>query len=253
MIATSLFPHRALRAAVLAAALAAALTASAAAAAPAEAEPGPGFLGITSHGLSGEEARRLGLPSRDGAVIDRVHAGSAAEAAGLKEDDLLVEFDGKKVLDEADLTEMIRSRHPGDKVAIVVLRGKDRITAQATLGKAEEVEDSEQPSWARVVEHLFGEEESRPKLGVNTMELNSQLAAYFAVADGEGVLITRVATNSPAQRGGILAGDVITKVEGRKVSGPADIGTALRDKEGKTVAIEVVRKGSRKDLKVALD
>jgi len=217
------------------------------------AEAGPAFLGISSHGLDGDEARRLDLSSRDGALVDEVYAGTAAEAAGLKEDDLIVEFGGKKVLDDSDLTEMIHSHHPGDKVAIVVLRGKERKTLSATLGRPEEFEDREQPSWARVIEHLFGEDGDHPKLGINIMDLNSQLATYFGVAEGEGVLITRVATNSAAERGGLLAGDVVTRVEGRRVSAAGDIGSGLRDKAGASVTVEIVRKGSRKEMKVELD
>jgi serine protease Do len=217
------------------------------------AEGGPAFLGISSHGLTGEEARRLALSTRDGALVDEVYPGTAAEAAGLKEDDLIVEFAGEKVLDDSDLTELIRSHHPSDKAAIVVLRGKERKTLNATLGRPEDFEDREQPSWTRVIEHLFGDEGDRPKLGVNVMELNSQLATYFGVADGEGVLITRVTTNSPAERGGLLAGDVVTKVEGHRVSDTGDIGSALPDKAGATASVEIVRKGSRKEIKIDLD
>jgi len=217
------------------------------------AEGGPAFLGISSHGLDGDEARLLKLSSRDGALVDEVYPGTAAETAGLKVDDLILEFGGKKVLDDSDLTELIRSQHPGDKVAIVVFRGKERKTLNATLSSPDEFEDKEQPSWARVIEHLFGEEGDRPKLGINIMELNSQLATYFGVAEGEGVLITRVATNSAAERGGLLAGDVVTRVEGRRVSAAGDIGSGLREKSGATVTVEIVRKGNRKEMKVELD
>lgn len=217
------------------------------------AEGGPGFLGISSHGLTGEEARRLALASRDGALVDEVYSGTAAETAGLKSDDLIVEFGGQKVLDDSELTELIRSRHPGDKVAIVVLRGKERKSLNATLGRPEDQEDREQPSWARAIEHLFGGEGDRPKLGINVMDLNAQLATYFGVADGEGVLITHVATNSPAERGGLLAGDVVTRVEGRRISATGDIGSGLREKAGATAVVEIVRKGTRKEMKVPLE
>jgi len=235
--------------------LAPALLLAAALAVPAAraSDQGPAFLGISSHGLSGEEARDLALASRDGALVDEVYSGTAAEAAGLKSDDLIVEFGGQKVFDDSDLTELIRAHHPGEKVTVVVLRGKERKTLNATLGSPEEYEDREQPTWTRVIEHLFGDEEDRPKLGINIMELNSQLATYFGVADGEGVLITRVATNSPAERGGLLAGDVVTRVDSRKVSRSGDIGSGLKDKAGASVTVEVVRKGARKEMKVPLD
>ena len=76
-------------------------------------------------------------PASDGKKpeIGQVTADSAAEKAGIKAGDIVVSFDGKKISAYRDLPPLIRAKKPGDKVSIVVRRGKDLITLQATLGE----------------------------------------------------------------------------------------------------------------------
>jgi len=59
------------------------------------------------------------------------------------------------------------------------------------------------------------------------MELTKQLAEYFGIADGKGVLVTSVSADSPAAKAGIKAGDVITAIDGEKVEATGDISREL--------------------------
>ncbi len=63
-------------------------------------------------------------------------------------------------------------------------------------------------------------------LGVEAESLGSQLAVYFGVK--EGVLVRSVLDNTPAQKAGIKAGDVITKVDGMAVTTPSELSSAVR-------------------------
>src|SRR5207245_1582404 len=77
-------------------------------------------------------------------------------------------------------------------------------------------------------------------LGVESEKLNSQLAEYFGVK--EGVLVRSVIKGSAAEKAGLKAGDVITKIGDRKVSNPSDISNALRSaSSGKSIPITVIR------------
>ncbi len=79
-----------------------------------------------------------------------------------------------------------------------------------------------------------------PMLGVEAESLGSQLAAYFGVK--EGVLVRSVLDNTPAEKAGIKAGDVITKVDGMTVTAPSELSSAVRSANGKkTYGIELVR------------
>jgi predicted metalloprotease with PDZ domain len=70
-----------------------------------------------------------------GLRLTGVRAGSPADAGGLKAGDVIVEFGGKSVKDLYEYSDALYAHKPGDVVAIVVLRGAQRVTLQVTLGK----------------------------------------------------------------------------------------------------------------------
>jgi len=78
------------------------------------------------------------------------------------------------------------------------------------------------------------------RIGISTQTLSKQLADYFGVKDG-GVLITSVTENSPAAKAGLKAGDVVTAIDGEKVTSPGDITRALNKKETGDVSLTVIR------------
>jgi serine protease Do len=90
-----------------------------------------------------------------------------------------------------------------------------------------------------------------PSIGISGENLNGQLGTYFGVPDGEGVLIREVESGSPAEKAGLKAGDVITKVAGDRVKTLGELQSKLREKrEDKTVQITVVRHGSETSITV---
>ncbi len=90
-----------------------------------------------------------------------------------------------------------------------------------------------------------------PSIGINGENLNGQLGTYFGAPDGEGVLVREVQSGSPAEKAGLKAGDVITKVAGDRVKTLGELQSKLREKrEDKTVQITVVRRGSETNITV---
>jgi C-terminal processing protease CtpA/Prc len=92
---------------------------------------------------------------------------------------------------------------------------------------------------------------STPSIGISGENLNGQLGTYFGAPDGEGVLVREVESGSPAEKAGLKAGDVITKVAGDRVTTLGELQSKLRAKrEEKTVQITVVRHGSETNVTV---
>jgi serine protease Do len=90
-----------------------------------------------------------------------------------------------------------------------------------------------------------------PSIGISGENLNGQLGTYFGAPDGEGVLVRDVQSGSPAEKAGLKAGDVITKVAGDRVKTLGELQSKLREKrEDKTVQITVVRRGSETNITV---
>jgi serine protease Do len=69
--------------------------------------------------------------------IGKVRAGTAAEKAGLKADDIITRFDGFKIEKAEDLRPRVEKKRPGDEVAIEVRRGEETLTLKAKLGQRE--------------------------------------------------------------------------------------------------------------------
>src|SRR4030095_10673919 len=82
------------------------------------------------------------------------------------------------------------------------------------------------------------------------MELTKQLADYFGVTGGRGVLVTSVIANDPAANAGIRAGDVITAVDGEAVDSPGDISRAINRKKEGDVTLTLVRNRAQSMIRV---
>jgi len=90
-------------------------------------------------------------------------------------------------------------------------------------------------------------------LGVETQELSDQLATYFGIKEGGGVLVSRVVEDSPAAEAGLRAGDVILRVGKVKIANGAALRRAVRGFDpGATVKIRILRKMSSKTIEVHL-
>ncbi|MFL6231223.1 MAG: PDZ domain-containing protein [Pyrinomonadaceae bacterium] len=87
-------------------------------------------------------------------------------------------------------------------------------------------------------------------IGVTTTPLTDQLADYFGVSHGGGVLVTSVNENSPAAKAGLKAGDVITEADGAKIEDPSGLARAVSRKEEGDVTLTVVREHNRRTIKV---
>lgn len=91
-------------------------------------------------------------------------------------------------------------------------------------------------------------------LGVQLTALTPELRAHFGVPEDRGVMVARVAEDSPAARAGLQVGDVVTGIEGEAVETPWDLSLAVRGKEaGETASLEVWRDGRGLDFDVTLE
>jgi serine protease Do len=94
---------------------------------------------------------------------------------------------------------------------------------------------------------------TRGWLGVAIQELTKELAESFGMKNNNGALIAGVEKTGPAEKGGLLAGDVITKFDGKLINTSSDLPRAVgAAKPGKTVPVDVFRKGTVKTLNVTV-
>ena len=90
---------------------------------------------------------------------------------------------------------------------------------------------------------------SAKQYGIRVDELTPQLRESFGVRAGQGVLVASVAADSVAARAGLKAGDVITAVDGKRVSSPQDFSRQMRS-GGSTVTLTIIRDKQERELKL---
>ena len=96
-------------------------------------------------------------------------------------------------------------------------------------------------------------EVTRGWLGVSIQPLSSELAAYYGIAGGKGVLVMDVFKGDPAEQAGIRPQDIILEINGKKVEDSRDLTRTIANTPvGQTVAIKLLREGKEQQVKVTL-
>ena len=213
-----------------------------------------GWLGVSVQELTPSARERMKLGNETGLLVTEVVRDSPADEAGLREDDVILQFNGTKVEQADDFSRLVRNAGADKKVTLIVLRAGERKTFEAMLAKRRN------PSYASAFAHGFGPGKqmkfwaNRPRLGVQVHELDENLAPYFKVAPGSGVLVLAVNENSPAEQAGLKSGDIIAKVDNEIVRDAEELVASLQDyEEGDQVKIEYVRQGKRDTATVEID
>ncbi|WP_305909291.1 DegQ family serine endoprotease [Methylomarinum sp. Ch1-1] len=147
-----------------------------------------GLLGVTTQDLTAELVNAFGLKSKHGAVISRVEASSAAAKAGLEPGDIIVSLNGRKVKGSHQIRNMIGLMEIGDHVDIGVIRGEQRKTIRATIGKPQR-------------QMLAGDQLHRT--------LDGTILATTQKGQVEGVLLEKIKAGSYPWRVGLRPGDII--------------------------------------------
>ncbi len=200
-----------------------------------------------------------------GVVVKNVAEESAAQKAGLKEGDLIVEVDSKKIDSPDDLSKAIGQKNPGDKVTIWYLRDKKQNTAVAELTKWKAPEairlEGMMPGIdigtllkPRVVEGFRLDPDGRtpqslplrvspatPKLGIKIQDLEA----------GEGVKILEVEKGSDADKAGLKAGDIIKEANGSPINDTDTMAGRLRQQRGTTpLKLKIERQGKAQNIEI---
>lgn len=213
-----------------------------------------GWLGVSVQELTPSLRDAMKVGNRQGLLITNVVRNSPADDADLRDEDVLLSFDGKTVEKADDFVRLVRNTPPDKKVKVKILRDGEERELEVTLEARKTVSSPRAfaYNWSGDGRNIiaFG----RPRLGVQVQELNKDLAPYFKVEEKGGVLILDVTKESPAEKAGLKAGDVITKIDGEKITDADDLINSLRDyEEGDEAAIEYVRQGKTATLQVALE
>ena len=208
------------------------------------------WLGVMLADVSDQQLEEMGLDN--GVQISKVFKGSPADKSGLKMNDIIVTFDGEKVYSPKDLSSAVKMKKVNEEVELSYFRDGKTKTAKLTIERRKSPEVF-MPKKPHIIKKKMVHSTNSVYLGVKVEELTDQLRKYFNVSDGLGVLVAEVLKDSPAEKAGLKAGDVITKIEEREVKNYKDLIRGLNYFDpNDEVEIYFVRDKGKKSLDVKL-
>lgn len=228
---------------------------------------GGSYLGIGGLDITSARAHSLNLKEERGVEVSSVAEDGPAAKAGIKSGDVVVEYNGQPVQGTTQFQRMVRETPVGRQVKLTIWRNGAAQTVTATVGENRQTlstmnaDDGNwnfsmpvmpaMPPMPNIDIPRFQLSSQNPMLGIEGESLGQQeqLAEFFGVQ--EGVLVRNVKKGSAADKAGLKAGDVITKVDESKVSSTSEITRVLRGlKSRKSVNLTITR--NKKELPLTL-
>jgi serine protease Do len=198
-----------------------------------------GFLALVPQDIDDNLSKALKLKTKVGALVGDVTPDGPADRGGVKRGDIITEFNGEKVKNSTELRNMVAQTAPGTSVKISLLRDGRDMQVKVILGERpqgrggrESQQEEQQP-----------DEQSSKKLGLSIQNLTPDLAQQLGYKNERGVVITAVASGSPAEDAGLQQGDLIKEVNRAAVSTAREFNRIVaRLGSGDSVAL-LVRRG----------
>ena len=203
-----------------------------------------GYFGIQPADLTPALQTEFGVST--GAWVERVEEDSPAGQAGIKATDIITSFAGKPVTGELSLREAITATAPGTAVPVVLMRNDAPVNVTVTIAPPPKLATDVNPTSVKVAPRKLG-------ISVRTLTASDRQQGSLGTSL-QGVLVTGVVPNSPADLAGLAQGDVITQVGKQVVTTADDCNKALAAATGGEPSTVVIRRSfSGKVSEIAVD
>src|ERR1051326_1367906 len=227
------------------------------------------YMGVNLADVDNDRARTLKLRDVHGVEITRIEENSPAAKVGLKVGDVLLEYNGQRVEGMEQFGRFVRETPVGREAKLLISRDGNQQSVSVTLASRKEMLRS--GDWFGTAlgdraYHFNMPEINIPMpdipmvfqssramlLGVEVESLSPQLAEFFGVKDG--VLVRSVVRDSPAEKAGIKAGDVITKVDQETITTAAELSSAIRAARSKnSFQVQISRERHEMTMNVTVE
>jgi serine protease Do len=192
-----------------------------------------GRIGVQIGEVTREVAETLGLPKAQGALVQRVEAGSPAEKGGVEAGDIILKFNGTQIEKSSDLPRLVGNTKPSTKTTISVWRKGATRDLSVTIAEM----DAEKP--VAKAEKKFKPDQPVNTLGLVVSDLTAGQKKELKVENG---VIVEVAEGAAA-RAGIRAGDLILRINNTDVTDSKQFNALVGKLEPKRSVGLLVRRG----------
>lgn len=199
-----------------------------------------GWLGVRIQRITEDLAESLGLSKPRGALVSEVIPGGPADEAGMKQGDVIITFDGKKVAEMRDLPRIVAETPIDKAVSVKVQRRGKPVTLKVKVGRLEE--SSQIAGTGKPGSRTQTKQQGLELLGLTLKPLDANTRAKAGMENKGGVLISKIDPGSSAAESGVKSGDIIVEVDQTPVSKPGEV----RD------LVDAARKASKKSVLVLI-
>ena len=201
-----------------------------------------GYIGILIQPINAELAKEFKLADKAGALVGEVTKNSPADQAGLREGDVVTEFNGRKVTDSRQLRLMVAQTAPGTDANVKLMRDGKEMAFTVRLG--------ELPGQGLAKAGMGGSGRSGEVLeGVTVDDIDQRMRNQFNIPNSlQGALVIRVEPNSTAARFGLNPGDVILEINRQRVTRADEALQISRGLQAGRVLLRVWSRGSSRYL-----
>ncbi len=215
---------------------------------------GSSYLGVEPRDVTPERVSALKLNESRGVEVMMVDRDSPGGKAGLREHDVILGLNGKPVANADQLRALLRATTPGTTVPLAINRGGQSMKLNVELGKRPEmmamVPPIPMPPLDIDVPSMVVLQRSS-RNGVLVEDISPQLADFFGVKNGGGVLVRSVDRGSAGDAAGLKAGDVIVKVANQPITCSSDWRRLMHGQQG-NVQLGVIRDKREQGLTIKL-
>ena len=193
-----------------------------------------GWLGVAVQEVTKDLADSFGLDVPRGALIGSVLKDSPAEKAGLKNGDVITDFNGQQIVYSGDLPLVVGRIPPEKNVKATIFRDGKKIIVPVKIGKLDE----------KIAQNTTEDkkEDNGNILGFTVKEISTLSAEERKQLGQETGLVISDVTPGPASEAGIRRGDILDKIQFKDVKNIKDFEKILKNlKKGSTIAIRIIR------------
>jgi len=199
-----------------------------------------GWLGVSIQEVTSDLAEEFGVKDLKGALVSGVMKGSPAEKAGIKQGDVILQFNGKTVEDTGHLRNMVSQTPIGTNVRVRLLRQKKEIDAEVTIA---ELPKKIAETQSRPEEGPDQEQENGALTGLVVRELTPDIARRMGIDEQEkGVIAVKVDPDSRVYEGGVRPGDLILQINQKNIVTLEDYKQAATKIKSKDRALLLIRR-----------
>lgn len=200
-----------------------------------------GWIGVTIQELTPELAEEFGIRKSKGALVSDVAKNSPAGRAGIMRGDIILEFNGKEVIDVSSLRNMVAQSKAGNEISIKIYRAQKEFMVKVLIIELpREVADV-------APEHSAPDPELKMLTGLTVMNLSREIIRQLGFnQDEKGVVVVKVDPGSPADDAEIKKGDIIKEINKQQIDNLEDFNRlATKIQKSESALIFINRSGKK--------